>query len=63
VLQGYLDHRQARLAQVEQARAAGARTAPEVVAVVYADVDPSLHWAAQLSVQAQLDYLDGVEPG
>lgn len=62
VLEGYLTHREARLAQVRQAVAAGAQTAPEVVAVVYADVDPSLHWAAEMSVRAQLDYLDRVEP-
>jgi glyoxylase-like metal-dependent hydrolase (beta-lactamase superfamily II) len=62
VLEGYLTHREIRLAQVDRARAAGARTAPEVVAMVYADVDPSLHWAAELSVQAQLDYLDQAEP-
>jgi glyoxylase-like metal-dependent hydrolase (beta-lactamase superfamily II) len=57
VLEGYLTHRVARLEQVRQAVAAGARTAPEVVAVVYADLDPVLHRAAELSVLAQLDYL------
>jgi glyoxylase-like metal-dependent hydrolase (beta-lactamase superfamily II) len=62
VLDGYLTHREARLAQVRQALDGGARTAPEVVAVVYADVDPSLHWAAEMSVRAQLDYLNGSEP-
>ncbi len=66
VLTGYLTHREARLTQVRQAVAAGARTAPEVVTVVYADVDPSLHWAAEMSVRAQLDYLvqhpDNSEP-
>jgi glyoxylase-like metal-dependent hydrolase (beta-lactamase superfamily II) len=62
VLQGYLTHREARLEQVRQALAGGARTAPEVVAVVYTDVDPALHWAAEMSVRAQLDYLDQTEP-
>jgi glyoxylase-like metal-dependent hydrolase (beta-lactamase superfamily II) len=62
VLEGYLTHRQARLAQVRQAMAAGARTAPEVVAAVYTDVDPSLHPAAEWSVRAQLDYLAETEP-
>jgi glyoxylase-like metal-dependent hydrolase (beta-lactamase superfamily II) len=57
-LQGYLTHRQARLEQVRQAVAAGARTAPEVVAMVYAEVDPVLWPAAELSVRAQLDYLE-----
>ncbi len=54
----YLTHRAARLAQVEAARAAGDRTAREVVRRVYADVDPSLWPAAELSVLAQLEYLD-----
>jgi glyoxylase-like metal-dependent hydrolase (beta-lactamase superfamily II) len=62
VLEGYLTHRQARLAQVRQAMDAGARTAPEVVAAVYTDVDPSLHPAAEWSVRAQLDYLAETEP-
>ncbi len=57
-VQGYLDHREARLEQVRQAVAAGARTASDVVAVVYADVDRSLHPAAELSVRAQLDHLN-----
>jgi glyoxylase-like metal-dependent hydrolase (beta-lactamase superfamily II) len=54
----YLAHRQARLAQVAAAVAAGAGTAAEVVAVVYADIDPALRPAAEWSVQAQLAYLD-----
>ncbi len=53
----YLAHRAERLAQVREAVAAGARTAREVVEVVYADVDRSLWPAAELSVQAQLEYL------
>jgi glyoxylase-like metal-dependent hydrolase (beta-lactamase superfamily II) len=53
----YLDHRRQRLAQVEAAVAAGARTAREVVERVYADVDTSLWPAAEWSVKAQLDYL------
>lgn len=59
----YLDHRLARLEQVRAARVAGAQTAAEVVAVVYADVDPSIWWAAELSVAAQLSYLDERETG
>ncbi|MFE1319698.1 MBL fold metallo-hydrolase [Kitasatospora phosalacinea] len=54
----YLAHRAARLAQVETAVEAGCRTAPEVVARVYADVDPALWPAAELSVRAQLTYLE-----
>ncbi|MCF6522557.1 MBL fold metallo-hydrolase [Streptomyces sp. JJ36] len=53
----YLAHRAHRLAQVETAVEAGYRTAPEVVAQVYADVDRTLWPAAELSVRAQLDYL------
>ncbi|MEV7776037.1 MBL fold metallo-hydrolase [Kitasatospora sp. NPDC086791] len=54
----YLAHRATRLAQVETAVEAGLRTAPEVVARVYADVDRALWPAAELSVRAQLDYLE-----
>ncbi|SCE79046.1 Glyoxylase, beta-lactamase superfamily II [Micromonospora purpureochromogenes] len=57
----YLAHRRARLDQVRAAVEAGATTAPEVVARVYADVDRSLWWAAEWSVRAQLEYL-GVTP-
>ncbi|MFI7243218.1 MBL fold metallo-hydrolase [Streptomyces qinglanensis] len=53
----YLAHRAKRLAQVETAVEQGHRTAAEVVAHVYADVDRSLWPAAELSVRAQLDYL------
>ena len=54
----YLRHRLARLDQVAAARDAGATTPREVVEVVYADVDPELWPAAELSVRAQLAYLD-----
>ncbi|MFF7309563.1 MBL fold metallo-hydrolase [Streptomyces sp. NPDC008137] len=54
----YLAHRAKRLAQVETAVEDGYRTPTEVVAHVYADVDRSLWPAAELSVRAQLDYLD-----
>ncbi len=57
VASGYLRHREERLAQVRAALAAGARSAEEVVRVVYADVDPLLWAAAELSVRAQLAYL------
>ncbi|MGW3657141.1 MBL fold metallo-hydrolase [Streptomyces sp. NPDC005151] len=53
----YLAHRAHRLAQVETAVEAGHRSATEVVAYVYADVDRSLWPAAELSVRAQLEYL------
>ncbi|MGX2996387.1 MBL fold metallo-hydrolase [Streptomyces sp. JNUCC 64] len=53
----YLAHRAHRLAQVETAVEDGHRTAAQVVARVYADVDRSLWPAAELSVRAQLEYL------
>jgi len=57
VVEYYLAHRAERLAQIEQAVAAGCSTAREVVERVYADVDPALWPAAEWSVRAQLDYL------
>jgi glyoxylase-like metal-dependent hydrolase (beta-lactamase superfamily II) len=54
----YLAHRQARLDQVREAVQAGARDARAVVEVVYADVDRALWDAAELSVRAQLAFLD-----
>ena len=58
VLEFYISHRKERLAQVEAALAAGDSTAEEVVRRVYADVDPGVWPAAELSVRAQLHYLD-----
>ncbi len=57
VLSYYLQHRAERLDQVREAVAAGASTPREVVERVYADVDQILWPAAELSVQAQLEYL------
>jgi glyoxylase-like metal-dependent hydrolase (beta-lactamase superfamily II) len=57
-IEGYLAHRAERLEQVREAVADGATTAREVVEQVYADVDRVLWPAAELSVRAQLDYLD-----
>jgi glyoxylase-like metal-dependent hydrolase (beta-lactamase superfamily II) len=53
-VEGYLAHRRDREAQVLAALAAGDRTPAEIVARVYAEVDPSLHPAAELSVRAHL---------
>ena len=53
----YLKHRAERLEQVRAAVAAGATTARAVVETVYADVPRSVWPAAELSVQAQLEYL------
>jgi glyoxylase-like metal-dependent hydrolase (beta-lactamase superfamily II) len=57
VVEYYLAHRAARLAQVETAVEAGHRTPAAVVAHVYAGLPPELRPAAELSVRAQLEYL------
>ena len=57
--EAYLAHRAQRLDQVRAAVAAGDTEAADVVRRVYADVDPALWPAAELSVRAQLDYLAG----
>ena len=62
LLEFYLGHRAARLAQIENALAAGDRTAIQIVRRVYADVDKALWPAAELSVLAQLEYLEGRKP-
>jgi len=53
----YRSHRHQRLDEIRAALAAGDRTAGEIVARVYADVDRSVWPAAEQSVRAQLDYL------
>ena len=60
VLDYYIAHRKERLDQVRGALAAGARTPAEIVEIVYADTDPSVRGAAEWSVRAQLDYLNGL---
>jgi glyoxylase-like metal-dependent hydrolase (beta-lactamase superfamily II) len=59
----YLAHREQRLDQVRSALGVlGADATPrQVVEVVYADVDQALWAPAELSVQAQLDYLRSSE--
>jgi glyoxylase-like metal-dependent hydrolase (beta-lactamase superfamily II) len=59
----YLAHREQRLTQVRQALADGGPElgAHEVVRRVYADVDPALWPAAELSVRAQLAFLRAQE--
>jgi glyoxylase-like metal-dependent hydrolase (beta-lactamase superfamily II) len=58
VIDGYLVHRGQRLDQVRAAMASGATSPREVVELVYADVDRALWPAAELSVRAQLEYLN-----
>jgi len=57
VVEFYLEHRRQRLEQVRAALAAGDETAADVVATVYARVDPAVLFAAEMSVRAQLEYL------
>lgn len=57
VVDFYLRHRAERLDQVRAAVAAGDETARQVVERVYADVPREVWPAAELSVQAQLEYL------
>ncbi len=57
-LDGYITHRRQRLDQIRAARRQGAKTPRQIVKIVYADVDRSLWPAAEMSVAAQLDYLD-----
>ncbi len=57
LVRGYLAHRRMREAAILSRVAQGARTVPEIVAQIYADVDPRLHGAAALSTRAHLDHL------
>ena len=58
VIDGYVEHRRARLDQVRAAMAAGAKTAEEVVDAVYDDIPEAVRPAAIMSAQAQVDYLN-----
>src|ERR1700742_3949645 len=58
VLDYYIAHRAERLDQVRAALAAGDRTAGQIGTRVYTDIGPGVRQAAELSVQAQLDYLN-----
>jgi len=53
----YASHRRERLAEVEAALDAGDRTADQIVARIYHDVDRALWPFAALSVRAALQYL------
>ena len=57
VLDRYLAHRRARLAEVAEVVRGGVTDAPAIVAIVYADVPREVWPAAELTVRAQLDYL------
>ena len=57
VLDAYLAHRRARLAEVAEVVASGVSDPASVVEIVYADVPREVWPAAELTVRAQLDYL------
>lgn len=59
----YIAHRLQRERQIIAALESGARTVDEIVEVVYADVDPSLHALARISVAAHLRKLEEVGAG
>ncbi len=54
----YIRHRQAREAQILAALAAGLTRPSELLKHVYADVDPVLHPAAELTLRAHLESLE-----
>jgi glyoxylase-like metal-dependent hydrolase (beta-lactamase superfamily II) len=57
-LEAYLDHRLEREAQILACLREGVTTIPEIVANLYADIDPRLHPAAARSVLAHLIQLE-----
>lgn len=56
-IQEYLDHRLLRERQILEALGAGARTIPEMVKAIYADVPVALHGHAAMSVHSHLKKL------
>jgi glyoxylase-like metal-dependent hydrolase (beta-lactamase superfamily II) len=56
-IQEYLEHRMLRERQILEALGAGARTIPEMVKVIYADVPVALHGHAAMSVHSHLKKL------
>ena len=53
-IQEYIDHRMLRERQILEALADGLDTIPAMVARIYADVSPTLHRAAAMSVESHL---------
>ena len=64
VAREYLAHREQRLSAIREvlARLGPAATVGEVTDAVYTDIDPSVRFAAEHSVAAQLAYLRGTGP-
>lgn len=59
VIDAYLDHRRARLGEVQAIVESGVTEPAEIVAIAYADVPREVWPAAELTVRAQVDYLRG----
>ena len=57
LVRGYLAHRRMREAAILSRVEQGVKSVGEIVAAVYADVDPKLHGAAALSTRAHLEHL------
>jgi len=57
LVRGYLAHRRMREEAIRARVEQGARSVGEIVAAIYAEVDPRLHGAAALSTTAHLDHL------
>lgn len=57
LVRGYLAHRRMREEAIRARVEQGARSVSDIVAAIYADVDPRLHGAAALSTTAHLDHL------
>lgn len=57
VIAGYLAHRLERESEILDAVRAGASSVPDIVAVVYAGVDPKLHPLAAIAARAHLTKL------
>ena len=56
-IQEYIEHRRLRERQILEALGAGARTIPELVAAIYAEVPEALHRMAAQSVHSHLKKL------
>jgi glyoxylase-like metal-dependent hydrolase (beta-lactamase superfamily II) len=61
VIDDYLAHRRARLAEVASAVGGGLTEPRAIVESVYADVSPLVWPAAELTVRAQLEYLEAAD--
>jgi glyoxylase-like metal-dependent hydrolase (beta-lactamase superfamily II) len=58
-IQEFIDHRLLRERQILETLGGGPRTIPEIVKVIYADVDTRLHRVAAMSVHSHLRKLKG----